>query len=68
MGCMATDETNDRDDENGDQATTQTLALSERTVRVDLLHPAELRCGITLGEGLETDATRRSGGNDEAVE
>jgi len=65
---MATDETNDRDDETHEQAATQTVALSERSVRVDLLHPAELRCGITLGEGLETDAARRSEGTDEAVE
>jgi len=57
---MATDETDDRTDENRKQGTTQAMTLSERTVTVDHVHLAELRCGITLGEVEEAADTRQS--------
>ena len=63
---MATNETGSRDDESQEAGTEH--PISERTVRVDHLSPAELRCGITLHEGVERDESHPPSSVDADVE
>lgn len=63
---MATDETDGRDDRDRAEDAADTVALSERTVGVDYRSPAELRCGITLGE--DTTETHQSSDADADAE
>jgi len=62
---MATEETDSRNDESRETGTEHAVPISERTVRVDHLSPAELRCGITLRERVEPDDPRQSSSADE---
>lgn len=67
MWGMATEETDGRDDESR-ESRAHTVGLSERTVRIDHLRPAELRCGITLRGGAEPEEPHQSSTVDEESE
>ncbi|MEA1930995.1 hypothetical protein [Halohasta litorea] len=64
---MATDETQSHDGENRQEGR-ERVAHSERTVTVDNLSPAELRCGITLRDAVEPEETRQPSSADESAE
>ena len=65
---MATDETDDHNDESREAGTERAVPIAERTVRVDHLYPAERRCGITLRGAVEPEESRRSASADADAE
>lgn len=65
---MATEETDGPIDENRDEATDDSMAISERTVTTEHMSPAELRCGITLLDEIEAAKRRQSSGSDDRSE
>ena len=65
---MATDETDGLVDENRDESPEDGMTVSERTVKTEYTSLAELRCGITLQDDIETDGRGLSSGSDEHSE
>lgn len=65
---MATEETEGRDDESRETGSEDGVPISERTVRADHLRPAELRCGITLRAGVESEESGQSASVDADAE
>jgi len=62
---MSTDEQDGIEDENRDEAPADDRTSSEKTVTTESTSLAELRCGITLRDDIETEPTSRSSRSDD---
>ncbi len=62
---MSTDEQDGLEDENREGGPADDGTMSEETVTTEYTNLAELRCGITLRDDIETELTRQSPSSDD---
>jgi len=62
---MATEEQDGLADENPDEGAADSRTITEKTITTEHTSLAELRCGITLRDDIETEPRGQSSGSDD---